>query len=128
LAAVVRPEAIDKLHFHLAKGDRVAIVSASLSTYLRPWSEPLGVDLLCSELGARHGLHTGGYEGKDCAGEEKARRVRAFYDLRSFDDIYAYGDTVEDHALLTLANHRYFRGNKLDSSMPVALSARGSRG
>ena len=126
--AFLRPEAMAKLRWHQAKGDRVAIVSASLSTYLGPWSEPLGVDLLCSRLDARGGVHTGKYEGKDCSGEEKARRVRATYDLASFGDIYAYGDTAEDHELLALANRRYFRWKELDSSLPLESAIRGVAG
>jgi phosphatidylglycerophosphatase C len=121
LDQVIRPEALARLRWHQAKGDQVAIVSASLSVYLRPWSEPLGVDLLCSELESKDGLHTGHHAGLDCSGEEKARRVRARYDLQSFDTIYAYGDTLEDQALLTLAHRRYFRWRELDSS--VALDA-----
>lgn len=117
--ALLRPEAMSRLRWHRDKGDRVAIVSASLSVYLAPWSAELGVDLLCSKLGARAGVCTGRYEGKDCAGEEKARRVRERYDLQSFANIYAYGDTAEDYALLSLANHRYFCGKQLDPTLPL---------
>jgi phosphatidylglycerophosphatase C len=124
---LLRPEAMARLDWHRAKGDRVAIVSASLSAYLTPWSEEQGVDLLCSKLEARAGVHTGGYEGKDCAGEEKARRVRDRYDLQSFDNIYAYGDTAEDHALLSLANRRYFRWKELDPTLPLDAATRGLR-
>jgi phosphatidylglycerophosphatase C len=124
---LLRPEAMARLRWHQDKGDRVAIVSASLSAYLDPWSAALGVELLCSKLAARAGLHTGRYEGKDCSGEEKARRVRDRYDLKSFDNIYAYGDTAEDHALLSLANHRFFRWKELDPTLPLEAMTRGFR-
>ncbi|MNP80097.1 hypothetical protein D3C76_1780940 [compost metagenome] len=52
---------------------------------------------------------TGRYDGEQCAGEEKARRVRERYDLSGFQVIYAYGDTHEDLDLLELADRRYYR-------------------
>jgi HAD superfamily hydrolase (TIGR01490 family) len=116
---LLRPEAMARLRGHQAKGDRVAIVSASLSVYLVPWTEAQGVDLLCTELEERGGVHTGGFRGSDCAGEEKARRVRARYDLKSYATIYAYGDTHEDHPLLRLATKRYFCGRELDPTVPL---------
>jgi HAD superfamily hydrolase (TIGR01490 family) len=115
---ILRPVAMGRLHQHLAKGDRVAIVSASLAVYLRPWSEPLGVDLLCTELEECGGRHTGRFLC-ECFGEEKARLVRARYDLGSFENVYAYGDTADDHALLRLANKRYFGGQEVPLSVPV---------
>lgn len=42
-------------------------------------------------------------------GEEKARRVRARFDLVSYPLVYAYGDTKEDLELLALAHRRVYR-------------------
>ena len=117
--AWLRPEAMSRLRWHQQQGDRVAVVSASLSAYLRPWTESIGVELLCTELEARGGVHTGRFAGGDCSGEEKARRVRARYALGEFERIYAYGDTTEDHALLRLAHRRYFCGREVDPAVPV---------
>jgi phosphatidylglycerophosphatase C len=109
----LRPNALERLAWHRAQGDRIVIVSASLDAYLRPWCEQHGYDLLCSELESRSGLLTGGYRGGDCSGQEKARRVQATYPLGSFPRVYAYGDTSEDHALLGLAHERYFCWQRL---------------
>jgi phosphoserine phosphatase len=38
--ALLRPTALARLEWHRAKGDRIAVVSASLSTYLAPWTSP----------------------------------------------------------------------------------------
>jgi phosphatidylglycerophosphatase C len=117
--AILRPTALARLEWHRAKGDRIAIVSASLSTYLRPFAESRNVELISTELEARGGVHTGFFRGGDCSGEEKARRVRARYALDEFENIHAYGDTREDHALLRLANKRYFCGREVDPRVPV---------
>jgi phosphatidylglycerophosphatase C len=105
----MRREALDKVAWHKAKGDHVVIVSASLRPYLSVVSHELGVDLICTELESRAGILTGRYSEGDCTGAEKARRVRARYDLARYPVIYAYGDTSEDEPLLQLASKRYFR-------------------
>ena len=53
--------------------------------------------------------------GADCTGAEKARRVAARYVLDSYSDIYAYGDTQEDLALLRLATKPHFRGHEVSA-------------
>lgn len=102
-----------RLRWHQDRGDRVAVVSASLDAYLKPYCEALGVDRICTELETEQGVLTGRYRGGDCTGEEKARRVRSRYDLAGFDTVYAYGDTNEDQQLLRLATHPFFRGKPL---------------
>lgn len=106
---VVRPEALERIRWHLAAGDRVVVVSASLRPYLRAWCAAIGVELICTELEARRGVLTGRYLGGDCTGPEKARRVRARYELGRYPVVYAYGDTHEDRELLGLAHRRFFR-------------------
>jgi phosphatidylglycerophosphatase C len=110
LGAQIRPEMLSKIRWHQAQGDEVAIVSASLAPYLRYWCARVGVERISTELEARSGTLTGRYSGADCSGPEKARRVRARYDLARYATIYAYGDTPEDAELLALAHQRFFRG------------------
>jgi phosphatidylglycerophosphatase C len=109
LSALVRPRALERISWHNARGDTVVVVSASLEPYLRPWCESLGLELICTELEAKDGVLTGEYVGGDCTGSQKAARVRARYDLSRYREIYAYGDTAEDDALLELASQRCFR-------------------
>jgi HAD superfamily hydrolase (TIGR01490 family) len=118
----MRREALDRIAWHQAHGDRVVIVSASLEPYLRGVSLELGVELICTQLEVRAGTLTGRYAGGDCTGEEKARRVRARYDLERYPVVYAYGDTSEDHALLQLASKRYFRWRELAEGAPLSHS------
>lgn len=115
-----RPEAMERIAWHKGRGDTVVVVSASLDVYLAPWCHARGVELACSvlERGAapadRRARFTGRYVGGDCAGEEKARRVRERYDLSRYDAVWAYGDTHEDEELLALAS----RGNAFFRGMP----------
>jgi HAD superfamily hydrolase (TIGR01490 family) len=109
LADVLRPEALERIAWHRHNGDCVVVVSASLAPYLRSWCAERGLELICAELESRDGVLTGRYLGGDCTGEEKARRVLARYDLSRYREIYAYGDTEEDEALLGLASKRFYR-------------------
>jgi phosphatidylglycerophosphatase C len=115
-AHVLRREALDKIRWHQARGDEVVVVSASLHPYLRAFCDEQGVALICTRLQQSGDKLTGRYESGDCTGSEKARRVRAAYDLRRYPVIYAYGDTPEDDELLALATRRFFRWRELTSS------------
>jgi phosphatidylglycerophosphatase C len=109
LPRVLRPQALERLAFHRDRGDEIALVSASLRDYLEPWTEERGFALICNELEQREGKLTGRWVGGDCAGAVKAERVRQRFDLARFGAIYAYGDTLEDRALLSLATHPFYR-------------------
>jgi phosphatidylglycerophosphatase C len=113
LPGVIRPEALERIEWHKAQGDVVVVVSASLDVYLAEWCRRYGVDVICSELDVRDGRLTGHYRGGDCVGQEKARRIVDRYDLPSFLIVYAYGDTEDDRAMLSLATTKYFRGQEL---------------
>lgn len=113
LPTLLRPEAMARIRWHQAQGDTVAVVSGGLDAYLAPWCRMHGLALVCSALEHHDGRLTGRYLGAQCVGAEKARRVRARYDLAAYGRVYAYGDTHEDLALLDLAHHRFYRGQEL---------------
>jgi phosphatidylglycerophosphatase C len=113
LSRWVRPEAWARFEWHAERGDRVAVVSASLGEYLRPWCAARGFDVICAELAREDGLLTGRYQAGDCSGASKARRVRERYRLGEYERIYAYGDTEEDRPLLALADEAYFRWRRV---------------
>lgn len=109
LPGFVRPQALERIRWHLQRGDTVVVVSASIDLYLRRWCRQHGVALICSQLGHRHGRFSGRYRGHDCCGEHKARRVLKRYRLADYGAVHAYGDSAEDHAMLALAHHRTYR-------------------
>ncbi|WP_228481977.1 HAD-IB family phosphatase [Lysobacter sp. H21R4] len=82
LPKVLRPEAMQRIDWHVAQGHKVVVVSGGLDVYLAPWCEAHGLELLCSSLQRRNGVFTGYYEGQQCVLAEKARRVRERYDSR----------------------------------------------
>ena len=79
LAAHVRPEVRRRLDWHRGRGDRVVVVSASPDAYIRVAAERLGRRRRRSPPSSRsttRGRLTGRYEGGNCRGEEKIRRLR----------------------------------------------------
>ena len=109
LQAVLRPEAMQRIAWHKARGDEVVVVSGALDLYLAPWCHQRGLALLCSALESRQGVLTGRYLGRQCVGREKPRRVLERYDLADFGEVHAYGDTVEDLDLLAIASRKSYR-------------------
>lgn len=116
LPATLRPEMMGRIAWHKEQGHRVVIVSGGLDVYLAPWCREHGLDLICSSLEEHDGLLTGRYLGKQCVLAEKARRVCERYDVSSFVEIHAYGDTPEDRELLGIATHRYYRGERVEAA------------
>jgi phosphatidylglycerophosphatase C len=98
-----------RLQAHRQRGDRVLIISGGLGVYLRPWAESVRLELLCSELEQVDGRYSGRFDGAQCVGAEKARRVRQHLDLADYAAVHAYGDTPEDAELLALADHAFYR-------------------
>ncbi|NZA26238.1 HAD family hydrolase [Luteimonas sp. SJ-92] len=109
LPSTLRPEAMERIAWHKARGDRVVVVSGGLDLYLAHWAEGQEVALLCSSLQHRDGRFTGRYRGRQCVGVEKMRRVQAAYPASEYGRIFAYGDTSEDRELLAMAHEAYYR-------------------
>ena len=110
----LRGEGRARLEWHRAHGHRLVIVSASLEPYLGVVAELLDVEhCLCTRLEVDEvGVLTGSIAGANCRGEEKARRVREVLEIDDHE-VWAYGDTHGDRALLALAHHPVWVGNAL---------------
>jgi phosphatidylglycerophosphatase C len=113
LPATLRPEAMERIAWHKAQGDRVVVVSGAFEVYLKHWCREHELDLLCSRLQSREGILTGRYHGAQCVGPEKVRRVRQAYDTDAFEKVYAYGDTREDLDMLGIADRKFFRWQEM---------------
>jgi len=120
IPGLLDPAMLARMRLHRESGDRVVLVSASLDAYLEPWCRAEGVELICTQLEQVGARLTGRYVQGDCAGAEKLRRIRAAYELESYDEIHAYGDTVEDFPMLEIADHRFLCGEELGSWPPAA--------
>ena len=105
--ALLRPDALRAWRRWQAEGARLAIVTASPETIVAPIARALGADRL---VGTRLAFDaqdrvTGAFEGANCRGPEKVRRLREAYG----EDVAleaAYGDTDGDREMLALAEEQ----------------------
>lgn len=104
---LLRPDAVRAWRRWQGDGARLVIVTASPETLVAPIARALGADLL---IGTRlafdaEGRFTGAFDGANCRGPEKARRLREAFG----DDVRleaAYGDTDGDKEMLALADEQ----------------------
>lgn len=106
---IVRPKAMEKIFWHKNQGHKVVVVSASLECWLAPWCAKMGLDLIATRLDSSPNLITAKFATPNCFGIEKANRIRANYDLSTYQKIYAYGDSAGDKEMLALADESFYK-------------------
>ena len=111
LPRALRFDGMTRLAWHRQQGHRCVLISASIEHYVRPWGEANGFDeVICTSLAVdEHGFLSGRYEGANCYGAEKARRLAQWLGRREDYLIYAYGDSRGDRELLALADYPWYR-------------------
>ena len=104
----LRQSGVAKINEHLALGHTVAIVSAS-AFWVKPFAEYFGLIFISTVLEVKNGRYTGRIAGSNCKGLEKVNRVREVFDVSTYQEIYAYGDTGGDTEMLALATKKFYR-------------------
>lgn len=107
---MVNKPIFEKFQQHVVAGDEVVIVSASVEDWIIPWAGQWNVAVLATKLASDNGVLTGRFLGKNCNGEEKVTRIKSHLPLSDYDDVWAYGDSSGDTAMLSLASHVMYRG------------------
>jgi phosphatidylglycerophosphatase C len=129
----LRSDVFRRYAWHQRRGDHLVIVSASLDSYVGHIGELLGADqVLATQLAVEDGRLTGGYEGRNCRGEEKLRRLQQWIDQLDEDAprLWAYGNSRGDLRMLRAADigvnvGRLGRWGKLSQFPGLAASAGG---
>lgn len=109
LPRLLRPRGLERVRWHQHRGHRVVVVTASFRYWIEPWCRDHGLDLVATKLEEVAGLLTGRFDGPNCNGEEKVRRVRAAYELGTYRRIWAYGNSSGDRPMLALAHEPAYR-------------------
>jgi phosphatidylglycerophosphatase C len=129
----LRSDVFRRYAWHQRRGDHLVIVSASLDSYVAPIGALLHADqVLATRLAVEDGRLTGRYEGRNCRGEEKLRRLQEWIDQLGEDTprLWAYGNSRGDLRMLRAADvgvnvGRLGRWGKLSSFPGLAGSAGG---
>ena len=104
-----RPETLRRVAWHQRQGHRLVLVSASPACYLEAVAQELGMDgVVATRLAvADDGRLTGAYDGRNCRGEEKLRRLREWIEGAVGAEgvvVWAYGNSRGDRRLLAGAD------------------------
>lgn len=113
LSAVV----YEQLRQHQSLGHEIVLVSASIQLYLKPVCQQLGIQLICSEVDTTHPQLSGEYSSLDCSNAQKKVRILEQLNIDDYAQVYAYGNSVEDHAMLSLAHIPHLI--KKDKKLPI---------
>lgn len=112
----LRPEITEEIRRHVAAGHETLFVSASLSNYLHPIARYLGMtDVIAVEAEESGGVLSGSMVHPNVRAAEKAVRLRRWLGVPAQGpldavELWAYGNSSGDHALLELADHAYWLG------------------
>ena len=109
IPSITRKEAIEKLEFHKRNGHEVVVVSASPENWLKEWCLANGLALIATRLDFKGEALTGKFNGNNCFGPEKLRRLKSDFNLDSYKEIFVYGDSKGDSEILAIATHPFFR-------------------
>lgn len=110
LPALLRPDTIERLHWHQQQGHWVLLVTASLNYWTKAFAESQQMILVSSEGEAINGKFTGKLKGKNCHKQQKVIRIeqtwQQYFPGHALPSIrYAYGDSSGDTEMLAWATH-----------------------
>jgi phosphatidylglycerophosphatase C len=109
LPAMIRPGALEEIKRLKAEGFEVVVVSASPVNWIKKWSDAAGLGLIATKLQTINGALTGYIDGINNNAAEKAVRIRGEFNLPEYDEIYCYGDSSGDKAMLRLGTKTFYK-------------------
>ena len=109
LPELMRKTGLKQLQEHIERGDKVYIVSASASLWVKPWCKAMNLNLIATELEVKEGKITGKILGENCYGPQKVVRIKKVEIIDNYELIYAYGDSSGDKEMLAIADQAYYK-------------------
>lgn len=106
---ILLPKALDEIETFKTKGDRIIVISASLEIWLKPWTDKMGLELLCTRMEFKDGKFTGKFATPNCNGLEKVNRIKSYLNIEEYKPVYAYGNSSGDKPMLGLADKAFYR-------------------
>lgn len=106
----VFPEVLPEIQKHKEAGNEILIISASVTDWISPWAETIGIsNIEGTKLECLNGRLTGRFATPNCKGEEKVRRLCACFPDYADRTLYVYGDSSGDRELLALADYPHYK-------------------
>lgn len=95
----------DRLDWHQSQEHEIIILSASSDLWLEAWCQEKGYELIATKFAKDGHFYKGEYDGKNCYGEEKERRILSHLSAYPVAIRYGYGDRKSDQAYLRHCGH-----------------------
>ena len=114
LPKILRKSMIERIEWHKKRGDRVILVSASLTLWLSHFAEIHDLELIATEAEISNNTITGKLGGENCYGPQKVNRIEKLLKTSEYNEIWAYGDSRGDKEMLAMADHPFFRIYEFD--------------
>lgn len=109
LSAQLRRKGLEEIKRYQADNQTIALVSASVDIWLKPFAKAMNLILICTEAEFKGDRFSGRFSSMNCIGPEKAKRIRSHFNLDDYEEIIAYGDTRGDREMLELADLSYYK-------------------
>jgi len=104
---LLNPKAMDRINWHKNQGHELWVISASYDFLLQKWSMENGLNLITNKTSLDNCKRR--INGRDVNYESKVEYLKLKVDLESYSEIYAYGDSDGDKAMLDLANFKFYK-------------------
>ena len=105
--SLLNPKALERLIWHRNQGHDVWVISASYDFLLIKWSMENGINLITNKTTVADSKRI--MMGKDVNYNAKVEYLTSKVDLKIYKDIYAYGDSDGDIAMLNVANFKHYK-------------------
>lgn len=110
LSGMENKEIVDKLSYHIGASHKVYIISASIPNWIKPWGMKHGLpenSILGTEAQINDkGNLSGKFSTPNCNGEEKLRRFKEQLPDPENYEVFVYGDSGGDEAMMSIADHK----------------------
>jgi len=113
IPGILNPITFSALKDYQQRGYRVVVISASASIWLKPWTDSMDVELLCTEFEFVKGKFAGRFATPNCNDDEKVTRIKKHLNLLDYSPIYAYGNSKGDLPMLELADYAFMNNEPL---------------
>ena len=101
-------EILQKLVSESFQGSTVVVVSASPDIWIEPFCKKFNIRSISTKLLFENGKFNGRLATRNCAGKEKAHRIKEAFDLSTIKEIVAYGNSKDDLEMLSIAQEKYW--------------------
>jgi len=109
LPTLIREKAWAEILKHQKENDTIVVVTASAVNWVEPWCAANNLLCIATKLEILNGKITGKISGYNCHGPEKVKRIKEHFDINSYSEIIAFGDSEGDREMMNLANRSYFK-------------------